>query len=95
MDETQLEHRLTIIEATGQATLAEMRRLTKQVAIQNGRVTKGEQWQQQHDLLVAHKDGVNEGKLSLRKRDYAIVMGMLTSAVGFTGIAAQLLGNLR
>lgn len=56
--------RLSALERTADATLAEARRT-------NGRVGALEGWRTNHDQRVAHDDGIAEGRARLRAEDRA------------------------
>lgn len=84
VDVIDLEHRLTTIELTIKNDLSnlkdEISSLSSQVGKQNGRIGNIELWQANHAVELARRDGIQEGKSSLSKMQFTLLMAMLTAS---------------
>lgn len=67
----------------------ELARLTEKVGEQNGRVGKLENRWRERDLHQARMDGLEEGKASLRRRDFAIIGTLVSIAVAIGTVAIR------
>lgn len=89
-------NRLLASEARTVRIEAKLDELLLHIRVQNGRLAKGEEWEDEHAklhhaqaLVEAHELGMTEGARVLRKRDYALLGVLFTVMTSLSGIALK------
>ena len=86
----KLEHMLSTATSAHTSALLS---LSTQVGLQNGRIGKLEDWQEERRLARSYEEGVKAGKSALRASDYVKLGALMSAGISAVGVLLKLLGD--